>query len=120
MRNVMKYLGIMSVSLACAGPLFATSVQPFAGVTVVQQSVVTVKGQVVDEKGEPIIGANVIVEGTTNGMITDLDGNFSLQCPVGSTLKTSYIGYLAGANGQSNREYECSENYFKGGYRNLG
>ena len=50
MRNVMKYLGIMSVSLACAGPLFATSVQPFAGVTVVQQSVVTVKGQVVDEK----------------------------------------------------------------------
>ena len=34
-------------------------------------------------------------EGTTNGMITDLDGNFSLQCPVGSTLKTSYIGYLA-------------------------
>ena len=94
MRNVMKYLGIMSVSLACAGPLFATSVQPFAGVTVVQQSVVTVKGQVVDEKGEPIIGANVIVEGTTNGVITDLDGNFSLQCPVGSTLKASYIGYL--------------------------
>ena len=95
MRNVMKYLGIMSVSLACAGPLFATSVQPFASVTVVQQSVVTVKGQVVDEKGEPIIGANVIVEGTTNGMITNLEGNFSLQCPVGSTLKTSYIGYLA-------------------------
>lgn len=94
MRNVMKYLGIMSVSLACAGPLFATSVQPFASVAVVQQSVATVKGQVVDEKGEPIIGANVIVEGTTNGMITDLDGNFSLQCPVGSTLKASYIGYL--------------------------
>ena len=94
MRNVMKYLGIMSVSLACAGPLFAMGVQPFAGVSVVQQNVVTVKGQVVDEKGEPVIGANVIVEGTTNGMITDLDGNFSLQCPVGSTLKASYIGYL--------------------------
>ena len=86
MRNVMKYLGIVSVSLACAGPLFAMGVQPFAGVSVVQQNVVTVKGQVVDEKGEPVIGANVIVEGTTNGMITDLDGNFSLQCPVGSTL----------------------------------
>lgn len=94
MRNVMKYLGIVSVSLACAGPLFAMGVQPFAGVSVVQQNVVTVKGQVVDEKGEPVIGANVIVEGTTNGMITDLDGNFSLQCPVGSTLKASYIGYL--------------------------
>ena len=84
----------MSVSRACAGPLFATSGYPFASVAVVQQSVATVKGQVVDEKGEPIIGANVIVEGTTNGMITDLDGNFSLQCPVGSTLKASYIGYL--------------------------
>ena len=57
MRNVMKYLGIMSVSLACAGPLFATSGYPFASVAVVQQSVATVKGQVVDEKGEPIIGA---------------------------------------------------------------
>lgn len=45
-------------------------------------------------RAKPIIGANVIVEGTTNGMITDLDGNFSLQCPVGSTLKASYIGYL--------------------------
>lgn len=44
MRNVMKYLGIMSVSLACAGPLFATSGYPFASVAVVQQSVATVKG----------------------------------------------------------------------------
>ena len=53
-----------------------------------------INGNVTDEQGEPIIGANVIVEGTTTGMITDLDGNFSLQCPVGSTLKASYIGYL--------------------------
>ncbi|WP_418698840.1 SusC/RagA family TonB-linked outer membrane protein [Bacteroides sp.] len=94
MRNVMKYLGMMSMSLTLAGPLFATSVQPFASVAAVQQSVITVKGQVVDEKGETIIGANVIVEGTTNGMITDMDGNFSLQCAVGSNLKISYIGYL--------------------------
>lgn len=94
MKNVMKFLGIMSVSLTCAGPLVATGVQPFASVAIVQQNVVTVKGQVVDEKGESIIGANVIVEGTTNGMITDLDGNFSLQCPIGATLKASYIGYL--------------------------
>ena len=57
MRNVMKYLGIMSVSLACTGSLSATELQPFAGVAVVQQSVTTVKGQVVDENGEPIIGA---------------------------------------------------------------
>ena len=42
MRNVMKYLGIVSVSLACAVPLFAMGVQPFAGVSVVQPTVVTV------------------------------------------------------------------------------
>lgn len=94
MKNVMKYLGMMSMSLAFAGPVFATNVQPFASVATMQQSVITVKGQVVDEKGETIIGANVIVEGTTNGMITDMDGNFSLQCAVGSNLKISYIGYL--------------------------
>ena len=93
MRNVMKYLGIVSVSLACAGPLFAMGVQPFAGVSVVQQNVVTVKGQVVDEKGEPVIGANVIVEGTTNGMITDLDGNFSIHVKSGDILVASFIGF---------------------------
>ena len=119
MRNVMKYLGIVSVSLACAGPLFAMGVQPFAGVSVVQQNVVTVKGQVVDEKGEPVIGANVIVEGTTNGMITDLDGNFSLQCPVGSTLKASYIGYLTRTVKVSGDD-ECIEDCFKRRCRNIG
>ncbi len=95
MRNAMKYLGILSALLTCAGPLFATDTQPSDGVNVVQQSVVTVKGQVVDENGDPVIGANVIVEGTTNGVITDVNGNFSLQCAVGSTLRASYIGYLS-------------------------
>lgn len=38
-----------------------------------------VKGQVVDEKGEPIIGASISVKGTTNGVITDMDGNFTLN-----------------------------------------
>lgn len=95
MRNVMKYLGAMSIACTLGAPLFASGIQPLASVTVVQQSEVTVRGQVVDEAGEPIIGANVVVEGTTNGMITDLDGNFSLKCPAGSTLKASYIGYLS-------------------------
>ena len=39
----------------------------------------TVKGTVVDATGEPIIGANIMVKGTTNGCITDIDGNFSLS-----------------------------------------
>ena len=54
----------------------------------------TVKGIVKDNFGEPIIGANVTEKGTTNGMITDLDGNFSLTVQKNSTLVISYIGYV--------------------------
>lgn len=53
-----------------------------------------IKGSVVDETGLPVIGANIVVEGTTNGTITDLDGNFSLQVPEKAELRISYIGYL--------------------------
>lgn len=52
-----------------------------------------VKGTVVDQAGVPIIGANVVVKGTTTGTITDMDGNFSLNAPQGSVLLISYIGY---------------------------
>lgn len=49
---------------------------------------------VVDTGGEPIIGASVLVKGTTNGVITDLDGHFTLtQVPVTATIQVSYIGY---------------------------
>ena len=54
---------------------------------------VTIQGKVVDETGEPIIGANVVVDGTTNGVITDLDGNYTLSAPYNADLKVSYIGY---------------------------
>ncbi|WP_294139421.1 carboxypeptidase-like regulatory domain-containing protein [uncultured Sanguibacteroides sp.] len=53
----------------------------------------TVSGKVVDSSGTPIIGANVVVKGTTIGTATDIDGNFSLNVPPGSTLLVSYIGY---------------------------
>lgn len=43
----------------------------------------------------PIIGANILVKGTTIGTITDVDGNFSFEVPQGSTLVISYIGYQA-------------------------
>lgn len=52
-----------------------------------------VKGTIVDATGVPVIGANVMVKGTTNGTITDMDGNFSLEAPVGATLVVSYVGY---------------------------
>lgn len=54
-----------------------------------------VSGTVTDEKGEPIIGANVVEKGTTNGVITDMSGNFSLSVSDKAILQVSYIGYIA-------------------------
>ena len=56
---------------------------------------INVKGVVKDEAGMPVIGANVLVKGTTNGTITDLDGNFQLEAREGDVIEISYIGYTA-------------------------
>ena len=54
----------------------------------------TVTGIVKDSSGEAIIGASVIVTGTTNGTVTDFDGNFTLKANQGDELTISYIGYV--------------------------
>ena len=59
----------------------------------VAQQTITVKGTILDNNGEPIIGANVMVNGGTKGTITDIDGNFTLVVPVGTKLKVSFVGY---------------------------
>ncbi len=63
------------------------------GNAIVQQKIKDITGIVTDAKGEPIIGANVLEKGSTNGTITDIDGRFSLSVPNKSTLVISYIGY---------------------------
>lgn len=63
------------------------------GKEVLQQSK-TIKGVVMDANGDPVIGANVRVKGTTVGTITDIDGNFSLEADAKSVIEVSYIGYL--------------------------
>lgn len=60
-----------------------------------QQKSKKITGTVVDETGLPVIGANVVQKGTTNGIITDVDGRFSLEISENSILEISYIGYLA-------------------------
>lgn len=55
----------------------------------------TVSGTVKDTHGEPIIGANVVEKGTTNGVVSDYDGNFSLSVNENATLQFSYIGYIS-------------------------
>lgn len=60
-----------------------------------QQNGKKITGKVLDDHGEPVIGANVAVVGTTIGVITDLDGNFELMVPDRADIKVSYIGYVA-------------------------
>lgn len=87
-----------SLALFATGTLGAvgeSSLSPHADrvESILQQK--TVKGRILDALGEPIIGANVLVKGTVNGVITDVDGNFTLHnVVVGDVIQISYIGYL--------------------------
>ena len=73
----------------------------FLSVSAFAQSTIT--GQVKDATGEPVIGASVLINGTSNGTVTDLDGNFSISVQPGATLTISYIGFqkqqVAATNG---------------------
>lgn len=85
---------ITTGSIGAAGTE-AGSLSPHADIvaSITQQK--TLKGKVVDALGEPIIGANVIVKGTTNGLITNVDGDFTLiNVSAGDVVQVSYIGYL--------------------------
>lgn len=59
-----------------------------------KKSVRRLKGVVTDKNGEPVIGANILIKGTTRGTVTDLDGNFEMDLPLKATLLVSYLGYL--------------------------
>lgn len=58
-----------------------------------QQQVKAITGKVLDSNGDPVIGANVVEKGTTNGSITDIEGSFNVHVAPGATLSISYIGY---------------------------
>lgn len=84
--------GLLGMSMTSAFALPSQSTEA-PHVAIVQQTV-KLKGVVVDAStGEPIIGANVLVKGTTNGTITNVDGEYTLDAPAGATLQISYIGY---------------------------
>lgn len=59
----------------------------------VSQALKKISGKVTDHLGEPVIGANVVEKGTTNGTITDVEGKFSLDININAVLVFSYIGY---------------------------
>lgn len=57
------------------------------------QALRVVTGHIVDENGEPLVGATIMVKGTTKGTISDMDGNYSIECPKNGVLEISYIGF---------------------------
>jgi len=76
--------------LGMTGGLTLTSVPAMASVT---QQTIKVKGQVVDQDGEPLIGATVKVKGSQAGAVTDFDGNFTIDAASNATLVISYVGF---------------------------
>lgn len=89
-----------SSCIVLASALFCTSLPELATSSTagtnlaVQQQDQKLKGQVIDATtGEPVIGVNVLVKGTTNGTITDIDGKYELNAPAGAILQISFIGY---------------------------
>ncbi len=98
MLKQFKTVGTFLLVLAAGtGTIYATSdaMKDYAALVAVQQEAVC-KGVVKDVSGESIIGASVVVKGSTNGTITGVDGDFTLQnVPQGSTIVVSYVGYLS-------------------------
>ena len=92
--NFLKAAGA-SLLLLCAAPQWAAAdTYENTAVTTTQQSkTAKVTGIVKDESGEPLIGVSVLVKGTANGTITDMDGKFSLNAKAGDILEISYVGY---------------------------
>ena len=109
MKNILSTIalcGILALSPAIFGVMTGYEAQA--------QNNVTVTGTVVDENGDPMLGAGIVVKGTTTGTTVDLDGNFSLNAPVGSVLQIITVGYTtvevtinsAGSLGTINMEPE--------------
>ena len=69
------------------------TVCPVTASAAVAQQTIKVKGQVVDQDGEPLIGATVRVKGASSGSVTDIDGNFQIDAASNATLVISYVGY---------------------------
>ncbi len=94
-RQVSLYKNEVSANIASAATM----------ITEIAQQNKQIRGQVIDNAGIPIIGANIIEAGTTNGTVTDIDGNFTLDIANDAEIQVSYIGYLSqtiGTAGQSN------------------
>ena len=86
-------LSVTGLMLICGGYIPGMSVSAQNTTSSSTQNSRRISGVVTDTQGEPIIGASVVEAGTTNGIVTDLDGNFKLNVSAKGSLKISFIGY---------------------------
>lgn len=94
MKNFYKLFAIVAGLLLSASYSISTSADVQESTTISTRQTMVVKGKVVDAKyGEPIIGASVAVQGTSEGTITDVVGNFTLEVTPNDILIISYAGY---------------------------
>ena len=88
-----KQLALLGALFLTCGSLSVAMAAPAPQVVAAQRATVVVKGTVVDDKGQPVIGASVSEIGTTRGTATDLDGKFSLRAAPNAKVQVSFIGY---------------------------
>ncbi|WP_238867762.1 MULTISPECIES: SusC/RagA family TonB-linked outer membrane protein [Proteiniphilum] len=87
----------MFLTTMLSGMLMILSANAQTGATI------NVRGTIKDVTGEPIVGASILLQGTTSGVVTDYNGNFSIQAPGNGTLVISYVGYLTQTISINNR-----------------
>ena len=95
-KQVSQWMGVLCLLGVISGePLIAAALPGDGSIlpSVAQQGDYTLTGSVLDEFGGPVVGANVVIKGTTMGVVTDIDGKFSIQVPANAVLVISYIGY---------------------------
>ncbi|WP_279178995.1 SusC/RagA family TonB-linked outer membrane protein [Parabacteroides johnsonii] len=92
--RVTRLAGLLCVASALQGFPVISSTNPGGIISVTQQGTYHLTGTIVDEYGEPVIGANIVEKGTTNGTVTDIDGKFSLEVAPDAVLTISFIGYI--------------------------
>jgi len=89
-RKFFFCVGLFAAIFAMSVPTVSLSAQ-----TQQNAAQIRVTGTVLDDSGQPMIGASVLVKGTTTGVVTDQDGKYELNVPSGSTIEVSYIGFTS-------------------------
>lgn len=92
--RVTRFAGLLCIAGALQGIPVIYSANPGGIVSVARQGTHHLTGTIVDGYGEPVIGANIVEKGTTNGTVTDIDGKFSLEVAPNAVLTISFIGYI--------------------------